>query len=281
MFPHVLTIPGTDLTVGVRTAFLLAGIAIQVAGPIVLARRLEGLSPWRVAVALALCTVLGLFGGRVHFEINRVQQHDSLWSLLAESSHLLGSHHVAGALLGVILAAALAAWLLRLPLGKFGDLTIPIGGFGYAVIRMGCYAHGCCGGIMGFYPWCIAWPRDSITFLEQVNHGLISPEAPHSALVHPLQLYFVALGLSLSILAIAFYRHKAYDGEVALVAMVWFAGWSAFLERYRADFDGRAYLFGQPQLMWVSLAICVTAAFFVVANRTKSRRVSTAVLNEV
>ena len=280
MFPRPVTIPLIDVTLSMRTVFLVLGVAISAVGPILLARRLEGLSRRRVALALALITVLGLFGGRLHFEINRWEKHQSLWSVLSASSHLLWSHHVAGANFGIILGAALAAWLLRLPLGKLGDLLIPIGGIGYAVVRLGCYAHGCCGGIMGFYPWCMAWPRYSITFNEQVRQGLITPDAPHSALVHPLQLYFVAMGLAMSVLAIVFYRRKAYDGEVALAAIVWMAGWSAFLERYRADFDGRVYLFGQPQLMWASLVMCLTAAFFVVANRTKARRVSTAVLNE-
>lgn len=280
MLPHAVTIPGIDLTLSARTVFLLAGVAISVVGPIVLARRLEGLSRRRVALALALITVLGLFGGRVHFEINRWEKHDSLWSFLSATSHLLWSHHVAGALLGIVLGAALAAWLLRLPLGKLGDLLIPVGGIGYAVVRLGCYAHGCCGGIIGYYPWCIAWPRNSITYGEQVRHGLISPDAVHSALVHPLQLYFVAMGLAMSLGAILFYRRKAYDGEVALAAITWFAGWSAFLERYRADFDARVYLFGQPQLMWIALAICLVAAGFLVANRTAGRRVSKPVLGE-
>ena len=281
MFPGPVTIPGIDVTLSMRTLLLVFGVAISAVGPILLARRLEGLSRLRVALALALITLLGLFGGRVHFEINRWEKHQSLWSVLSASSHLLWSHHVAGALLGIILGASLAAWLLRLPLGKLGDLLIPIGGIGYAVVRLGCYAHGCCGGIMGLYPWCIAWPRYSITFNEQVRQGLISPDAPHSALVHPLQLYFVAMGLAMSVGAILFYRRKAYDGEVALAAITWFAGWSAFLERYRADFDGRVYLFGQPQLMWAALAIAVTAAVFLVANRTVLRRVANPVLGEV
>jgi prolipoprotein diacylglyceryltransferase len=280
MFPKIVTIPGIDYTLGIRNFLLFLGIAISVAGAILLARRLEGLSRWRVTLALMLITVTGLFAGRVHFEINN-GQHDSLWSLLVSTTHLLRSHHAAGALIGIVFGAALASWILRIPLGKLGDLLIPAGGFGYAVVRLGCYAHGCCTGILGHYAWCIAWPRDSITFLEQVQHGIISDQSPHSALVHPLQLYFVAMGIGMSLGAILAYRRKAYDGEIALAAIAWFGGWSAFLELFRADFDGRVYVLGQPQLMWVALAICLTATTFLIMNRTATRRVAKPVLGEI
>ncbi len=280
MFPEPITIPWTGTTIGIRFAFLLLAVAVGVLGAILSARRLEGLSPWRIALAQIAITGGGLFGGRLHFEINRLDKHDSLWSVLASASHLWWSHHAAGAVLGLVVGVAIAASALRIPLGKLADAIVPAAGVGYALMRVGCVAHGCCTGVIAFCAWCIAWPRASITFHEQVAHGMISADAPHSALVHPLQLYFIAMGLALTALSLRFYRRKAYDGEVALAALAWFSGWSALLELYRADYTGRPYLLGMPQLMWVALAIFVVAMTVLAAHRTALRRTAVPLLGE-
>lgn len=279
MFPEPISIPWIG-TIGIRYAFLLLSIAVGVLAALFFARRLEGLRPWRIALAQIAITGGALFGGRLHFELNRIDKHDSLWSVLGSASHLTWSHHAAGAVLGLVVGVAIAAYGLRIPLGKLADAIVPSAGIGYAIMRVGCVAHGCCTGVISFCAWCIAWPRESITFHEQVAHGMISEHAPHSALVHPLQVYFIAMGLTLTVLSLRFYRRKAYDGEIALGALAWFAGWSALLELYRADYTGRPYVLGMPQLMWVALAMCTVAVTVLVANRAAARRVPAPLLGE-
>lgn len=280
MFPEPITIPWIGATIGIRFAFLLLAIGVGVVASIVWARRLEGVGPCRVALAQLAITGGALFGGRLHFELNRLDKHDSLWSVLASASHLTWSHHAAGAVLGLAVGVAIAAYGIRVPLGKLADAIVPSAGIGYAIMRVGCVAHGCCTGVVSFCAWCIAWPRESITFHEQVAHGLISEHAPHSALVHPLQFYFIAMGLAVTVLSLRFYRRKAYDGEIALGALAWFAGWSALLELYRADYTGRPYVLGMPQLMWIALAMFTVAVTVLIAKRVAVGRVVAPLLGE-
>jgi phosphatidylglycerol:prolipoprotein diacylglycerol transferase len=79
--------------------------------------------------------------------------------------------------------------------------------------------------------------------------------------VHPTQLY-EALGCLLISVSLSWWwpRHKRFDGQVALIALLLYAGLRSVVEEFRAD--DRGLYFGLSTSQWVSLAIALAALFF-------------------
>jgi len=269
MYSKPLLIPGYGF-IGVRPAFAIAAVVVGSVLTIATARRREGLSPWRVAVAAILITFCALAAARAHFILAHPLMYPTLGNELANWRNLLGPQHAVGAIVGAAIGVWIATALLGLPFGKLADLVVAPAGVSYAVVRVGCLVQGCCGGSICFYPWCMAWPPGSPIFATHVKTGVILAQAKHSMWVHPLQLYFVAMGLALSLIAWRLYSRKLYDGEIALAGVTWFAGWSAVLETFRADFPTRPYLWGQPGLLWAALFVFIVALSGLVIGRMRS-----------
>jgi prolipoprotein diacylglyceryltransferase len=96
----------------------------------------------------------------------------------------------------------------------------------------------------------------------------------HTAPVHPLQLYFVAVSLMITVTALILYRRKRFDGQIGLSALVAFSASSAVLELFRADYPERVYWAGVPQLLWVTAGMTVATGglLIMVGRRTDSCR---------
>ena len=234
--------------------------------------RLEGIPARRSRYALSALIVAVMVGGRLHFVLNQWSTFDT--NPLSALVFWKGGLHAGGAVIALVVAIPLVMRWLALPWGKFADGLVPTAGLCIAVARLGCFLHGCCFGTTCSWPWCISFPRDSQVYNQQGLAGLIGPQALESAPVHPLQLYFVAVGLALTLLGIWMHRRKTYDGEVALVALLLFAASSTALEFLRADHVGRVYWGSWPQLAWTAAALTLTAASALgVAQRFHSRKV--------
>jgi prolipoprotein diacylglyceryltransferase len=107
---------------------------------------------------------------------------------------------------------------------------------------------------------------------------MIDSAATHSLAVHPLQLYFVASGLTITAVSLWLGPRKRYDGQVALVALLLFSSVSvAGLEFFRADVQPRVYWGALPQLAWSGLAIATgTLLALAWAEMRRARRRSIA-----
>src|SRR5262249_52382258 len=149
--------------------------------------------------------------------------------------------------------------LYGVAVGKLADGLVPTIGVGIAIARLGCFLHGCCFGTICQLPWCLSFPHGSESYQYHVALGLLSPDAARSVPVHPLELYFAAVGLLITLLAVWLYPRKQYDGQVALAAFVFFAASSAGLEWFRADIPQRGYWGALPQLEWVALLMAAAA----------------------
>jgi phosphatidylglycerol:prolipoprotein diacylglycerol transferase len=270
MYPSPILIPGYGF-IGVRPAFALVAAVIGGALTIWLAKRRLGLSPWRVTIALLVIIFCALGAARGHFILAHPAMYPTLNAQVVNVTNLLGPQHAIGAVLGTAAGLWIATSLLGVSLGKLADIIVAPAGIAYAVVRVGCFAQGCCGGSICFYPWCMAWPPGSPIFATHVNAGVILEQASQSMWVHPLQIYFVLMGLGLSLGAQWFFRRKRYDGEVAVAALTWFAGWSAVLETFRADSSARPYVGGQPSLLWAALLVFVVALTGLLLGRIRPR----------
>ncbi|MCW5889092.1 MAG: prolipoprotein diacylglyceryl transferase [bacterium] len=224
------------------------------------AARLEGLDRRAVRRALLLVAVAPWIGGRLHFVLNN-------WALFAERpSRMLaltdGGLHAAGAILALALALPLGARWAGVPLLRLADGLTPMVGIGVAIARIGCFLNGCCFGTPCDHGWCVRFPSDTFVFRQHLFSGLLPPRSTMSLPVHPLQLYFAAVGLLVAIVGMRVHRRKRFDGQVALVGLVIFSVGAAALETLRANAAPRTYWGPLPALEWVALGM--TAASLAV-----------------
>lgn len=243
-----LSVPSHGLMVG------LAVLAAALAGSYY-AIRFEGLEARRVCLALILIAVATLAAGRLHFvAANWPQfQHDP-WRAVRFSS---GALHAPGAIIGATISAALVLRLLWLPVGRFVDALAPAVGLGIFLARIGCFLHGCCYGRLCALPWCVTLPSDGSVFALQLDAGILPPGAVRSLAVHPLPLYFAAVGLGITGVLLWLRRHQRYHGQLGLVLLVLFSLSSAILEPIRVDDPTRVYWGPLPQLLWVTMGLAV------------------------
>jgi phosphatidylglycerol:prolipoprotein diacylglycerol transferase len=235
-----------------------------------IARRMEGLAPWRFIVTLLALGVAAAVGGRAHFVLANSAIFSGRWT--AALAPAGGSFHAGGAILFMVLAVFPIARLLRVSTPKLADALAPTIALGVAISRVNCWIRGCCFGDVCHVGWCITLPKGSFAHRWQVAHRLIAPDAAHTLPLHPLQLYFVAAGVLVLAAALWTYRRKRFDGEVALVALLVFGVTSFALEFLRAPFTDRLYWGPLPQLAWTALGLGVVAAVWLAVGRRRARR---------
>ena len=218
-----------------------------------------------------LLAELGAFiGGRLHFVATHLTcSRTSRGTCCAFWSGL----HAGGAIVGAVVALAIAPPRSGVPAWRLADAIVPVVGVGIAIARLGCFLHGCCFGIPCALPWCVTFPADSYVYQLHASLGLLPPGAARSAPVHPLQLYFAGAGLLVTATALAVRRRKRFDGEPTLMALLVYSVSAAALEFLRGERTARVFWGPLPQLEWVALAMTVaTGAALVLATRAHQRR---------
>ena len=153
----------------------------------------------RCDIALAKCLGMllmlaagGLLGAKLY---SLLEDGSATWPRL---SSLTQGYRYPGALIGLAAAAMLfrPALCRRVSLATLGDALMPAVGVGAALLRLGCFAYGCCFGAPSRVAWAVRFPAYSPPWFAQLSAGWIAPDAPASLPVHPLQLYLLALSLT-------------------------------------------------------------------------------------
>ncbi len=268
MFPTLLEVPSVHWVISSYTTMIVFAVLVcHAVGPRWVCR-LEGIDPAITRRALIVLGIAAFAGGRLHLVA-------TYWDRFAEHPLTIlkvwAGLHAGGAMTALALAVPLVCRRYGVAVGQLADGLAPTIGVGITIARLGCFLHGCCFGTICQLPWCLSFPRGSESHQYHVALGLLSPDAARSLPVHPLELYFAAAGLVLTVLAVSLYPRKRYDGQVALVAFAFFAVSSAGLEWLRADLPQRAYWGALPQLEWVALlmtgAALITLALAQVVHR--------------
>lgn len=161
-----------------------------------------------------------------------------------------------GNLLGALLTAAFVCRRRGLSLRRVGDLVGTAAPLGLAVMRLGCFQHGCCFGRPSSLPWAVTFtdPRCAI------KRGLLGVP------VHPAQLYEAALAAGLFAWVALWVLPRAKDGRLptgsALLASV--AGYAAvrfLLDFVRASDRGILRPGGLTTAQFLSVVLAAGAAF--------------------
>jgi phosphatidylglycerol:prolipoprotein diacylglycerol transferase len=139
--------------------------------------------------------------------------------------------------------------------------------------RVGCFLNGCCYGEVTQGRCAVSFPAGSIPWYHHVERGLITPLAAGSLPVHPTQLYSALAGFGLLLLAVAYHKHRRFDGEVMTIFMVGYAATRFGVEAFRADEP--AFLLGLTFSQVVSLAVLASGvAAWLGLNHARPRPVS-------
>jgi phosphatidylglycerol:prolipoprotein diacylglycerol transferase len=107
--------------------------------------------------------------------------------------------------------------LPRTPIGLVADCAAISATCALAMVRLGCFAAGCCFGTVSNLPWAVRFPIGSLAANLHSSMGWLAPGATASLPVHPLQLYFAVLAAGVGAFLVWFRRRRAYDGQLFLL----------------------------------------------------------------
>ena len=170
-----------------------------------------------------------------------------------------------GALLGGA-ASLVIGTLLLLKRSRFAqsfDIAAIIVAFGYGVLRIGCFATGCCWGKLTALPWAVRY------FESPVMPALGLP-------VHPVQLYDSALGFLLGAALIYLRSRKlAAPGQLFPIFVIAYSIGRIITEIFRGDgFRGENVFLFFSTSQTISLAlIFLTVIAMAIGNSRRAREI--------
>jgi phosphatidylglycerol:prolipoprotein diacylglycerol transferase len=264
-----LTIPWFGLTIATQPLVFWSGVfAAVVLGPSWIARR-EKLDLSRVRKAQLWLALTSLVGARLHFLFNNPHFYANAPLRMLSP---VGSMHIGGALIAVLLTIPLIARHYRLDLAKLCDGIIPMAGVCLADARIGCLVGGCCYGTECDRAWSITYPPGSVPFIMQQQAGRIAADATASLPLHPTPLYFALAALFSAGLSIWIANRKRYDGQAFWAGLAILMATASFVEPFRALENHRVFWAGVPQLLWTEIAITATALIGLGVSEWRHRR---------
>jgi phosphatidylglycerol:prolipoprotein diacylglycerol transferase len=152
-----------------------------------------------------------------------------------------------GAILGGAAGVAFAAWRRGKPVWKVLDAAAAPGIMPPLFGRIGCLTAGCCYGEPCDLPW-------AITFTDP---GAV---APRGVPLHPTQLY--SIGALLALFGLLWWRrrHKAFDGELAMLYLGLYSAGRFAIEIFRGDIVRGVYFGGWLSFSQLIALPCMLAA---------------------
>jgi phosphatidylglycerol---prolipoprotein diacylglyceryl transferase len=148
--------------------------------------------------------------------------------------------------IGAGIGAVLGCWLFlvvkRQPVLGWADAAAPGAALGYAVLRLGCFAAGCCFGKPCDLPW-------AVTFDAPFHPSRGAP-------VHPTQIYY-ALAAALTFAALLWAKPRlTRPGALAGMFLACYGAFSLVIAFFRADH--------QPWLLGLSGSQAVLGALVII-----------------
>jgi phosphatidylglycerol:prolipoprotein diacylglycerol transferase len=209
---------GLDITVAAYTLFAALGVLAGTILAIVMLRR-ERLNPLRSLVMMLCMAVCFLPGARLW---NYLANPGAYGKTLFLLSIKMTGFSLYGGILGAFIALLCIAWLYRRNPWPLLDALVLPSAAAFALVRVGCYLNGCCGGISTFSFLGVHFPQkanstgllpNSIPFLGDIA------DMP----VYPTQIFELLLALLGLIPALwLYFRKRAPTGVPFLVYGIWF-----------------------------------------------------------
>ena len=219
--------------------FLIAFLIIIVAGIIVGLKRVGVRTASSNITGMSLSLIIGaIIGGRLMYIVDN-------WSYYLEHPENIISLEgmvIYGALFGAVVFVAVYLRVKGLPLRRYGDGIAPGAMLGMAVYRIGCIINGCCYGMPSHLPWAVVYTHPDA-------------QAPFGKLLHPTQIYHLALSLLAFAVLWLLQRRLKPEGSLCLLLLILFAA---------TDLPVRFFRVEPPFLLGMKLAVIVDALILLV-----------------
>lgn len=255
MLQDLFRIPGTNITVHGYGLMLVIGFLLAVQLARYLARR-SNIDPEVLTNAGLIALVAGVIGARLSHVLENWHQYTdpsrTAWVNFKDAINITsgGLTYYGGFLLATPCAIAYGFYK-KVPLRTGMDIIAPCLMIGLGIGRVGCFLNGCCYGEECSVAWGVQFPYYSNAYLEQAQHGEITPsqemyrpstpDAPPALMspdelkkvygtakadqlmaaerakvhkVHPAELYSTATALLLAAILVAFYTLPHVPGHV-------------------------------------------------------------------
>jgi phosphatidylglycerol:prolipoprotein diacylglycerol transferase len=152
-----------------------------------------------------------------------------------------------------MLAISIYLRVRKLPFLRYFDAIVPASTLGVAISRLGCFLNGDDFGTRSNLPWAVTFPPGTEAYADDLTRGWISPTAPLSLPVHPVQLYASLFAL----LLFAFLAHwRPQRPGLRFAAFLVIYGVGRFCDQYfRGDFQPILRPFSLTQLISILLIL--------------------------
>lgn len=204
----------------------------------------------RNVIGMSLSFIIGsIVGGRLMYTVDN-------WSYYLEHPEdiiSLDGMVIYGSLFGAVAAVAIYIVIKRLPLWRCGDGIAPGAMLGMAVYRIGCVINGCCYGLPTDLPWAVVYTHPD-------SH------APFGKLVHPTQIYHLALSLMAFAVLWLLRRRLKPDGSLYLLLLILFAITDLPVRFFRVE---EPFWLGMKlAVIFDALILLVTIPWFIIRIRS-------------
>lgn len=238
---------------GLPLWMLLQGVAMAAAFAWFVGRSRGGAS------RLRLCLLLSFGGAAAGGALLGVLVRVPAWLRSGgPASALFGGVVAYGALAGLVGTYAALARARGVPAGAALDRLAPCLGVLVVFGRLGCFFAGCDHGRVTGVPWAVRFPAPSPAFADHLANGLVLASDRRSLPVHPTQLYEAALGVAMTLVALAASRRGARAGAAFWSAALVYATGRLFIDGLRGDFEALAWGPLTPS-QWISVVVLLLA----------------------
>lgn len=257
MYPTIIGIPLYHCFWGLAALTWVLGGAVRASK--------MGFSGRRSLAALVFSLVAFLIGARLQESLWEHRPGHADTRPLGDRGQRLPGGVVASALL-----VPLAFRSLGLPLLRFMDAVVPVAAMSLAVGRLGCFFNGCCFGEVTSVPWGMRFPPGSRPETTHRLLGMVDGTKP-SLPVHPLQLYYIVVYLTIAFIVMQQSKVGRYEGwSTHVFCLLW--AWSTFvLEQYRSADALRLPKLNQPLSLFIALSMSIVVVALEIRHRRSSR----------
>ena len=171
-----------------------------------------------------------------------------------------------GGFFGIVIPWLVLYWIRPYPVLLVLDCLTPGLALGLFLVRIGCFLHGCNGGLVCDLPWATQFPRGTAAYSAQVHSGLITGTEAFGLPSHPTQLYESLFGLLCIPLLYAVYRFSRVRGQTLFVGMLAYTLYRFSTELIRSDTLG-VHPLGFTFAQFISLLIATGCVVGLVVLR--------------